>query len=224
MAGQLKKDINRLEPGNKVTLYTIDAQVIGAGIYRFHSHMQEGPIVWQGETYSPWPLTAKGFSASSSGKAASPTLTIANVDGKITPLIVFFDDLLGARFERRRTLVKFLDGRPDADPTEEFPTEIWKIGQKAHHNKNQISFNLTSPMDFKQQKLPACQIIANTCPWLYRGSDCGYNGPPVADQWDIITTDARQDMCSGSITGCGFRFGVDGTLRTGAFIAAGLTR
>lgn len=224
MAGQLKKDIQRLEIGARVTMYTIDATNIGAEIYRFHSHMQEGVIRWQGNDYNPWPVEARGFGASGSGKAASPTMTIANVDGKITPLILFFDDLLGARFERRRTLVKYLDDQPTADPTEEFPTEIWAINQKTSHNKNQVAFSLASPMDFKQKKLPGRQIQANQCPFRYRGTDCGYNGPAVADQWDIITTDASQDMCSGSVRGCEFRFGVDGELRTGAFPAAGLVR
>lgn len=224
MAGNIKEQVNRLEVGAKVTMYTIDATRIGGEVYRFHSHMQEGAIVWQGETYSPWPIEASGFSASGSGKAAAPTVKIANVEGKITPLIIFFDDLLGAKFERRRTLVKYLDGRPEADPTEEFPTEIWQISQKLSHDKNQIVFALSSPLDFKQQQLPAGTIMANQCPWRYRGADCGYNGPPVADQWDIITTDASIDMCSGSLKGCEFRFGVDGLLRTGAFPAAGLTR
>lgn len=224
MAGELKKEINTLEPDGKVTMYTIDAQSIGGEIYRFHAHATEGVIRWQGEDYHPWPMEAKGFGASGSGKATSPTITIANVDGKITPLIIFFDSLLGARFERRRTLAKFLDGRPEADPNEEFPTEIWTINQKTGHNKNQVIFNLSSPMDFKQRQLPGRQIMANQCPWRYRGTDCGYNGPPVADQWDIITTDADQDMCSGSVQGCKFRFGEDGELRTGAFPAAGLVR
>lgn len=224
MAGKIKEISAQLEPGAIVTMYTIDAESIGGEVYRFHSHRSEGPIVWQGETYHPWALKATGFGASGSGKATSPTLTIANVEGKITPLVVFFDDLRGARFERKRTLARFLDGRPEADPTEEYPTEIWRVNQKVSHNKNQIAFNLASPMDFKQRQLPARQIQANVCPWRYRGADCGYSGPPVADQWDIITTDASEDMCSGSLKGCRFRFGVNGELRTGAFPAAGLVR
>jgi lambda family phage minor tail protein L len=161
---------------------------------------------------------------SSSGKATSPTVTIANANGKLTALVVFFDDLLGARFERRQTLVKYLDGRPDADPTAEYPTEIWKVNQKTSHDKNLISFSLSSPMDFKNKQLPGRQIIANQCPWRYRGADCGYTGPPVADKWDIITTDADKDDCSKLVRGCKFRFGEEGQLRHGGFPAAGLVR
>lgn len=224
MAGKIKAQAAKLEPGAIVTLYTLDGSSIGAGVYRFHAHQQEGPIIWQGEQYDPWPMEAKGFAMSSSGKSQRPSVSIANVSGKITSLVVFFDDLLGARFERRRTLVKYLDGRPDADPTEEFPPEIWVINQKTGHTKNQINFELTSPLDFKQAQLPARQIIANQCGWRYRGEDCGYNGPPVADRWDIITTDADKDDCSKLVKGCRFRFGEDGELRHGGCPAAGLIR
>lgn len=224
MAGKIKGQTARLEPGAIVTLYTLDGTNIGAEVYRFHAHAQEGPIMWQGNQYDPWPMEAKGFAQNSSGKAQRPSVTIANVDGRITALVIFFDDLLGARFERRQTLVKFLDGRPDADPTEEFPTEVWVVNQKTGENKNQVSFELSSPLDFKQAQLPARQIIANQCPWLYRGVDCGYSGPPVADKWDIITTDADKDDCSKLVRGCKFRFGDDGTLRHGGFPAAGLIR
>lgn len=224
MAGQTKAIASRLEPGNRVTLYTLDGTNIGAEVYRFHSHMQEGPITWQGKVYDPWPIKATGFATTSSGKATTPRLEIANVNGKLTAIVIFFDDLIGAKFERRRTLVKFLDGRPDADPTEEFPTEVWTVNQKISMNKNAIVFELASPMDFKQAKLPARHIIANQCPWKYRGTDCGYTGGPVADKWDIITTDADKDDCSKLVKGCKFRFGEEGELRHGGFPAAGLIR
>jgi hypothetical protein len=32
--------------------------------------------------------------------------------------------------------------------------------------------------------LPRRQVIANVCQWVYRGGECGYTGPPVADADD----------------------------------------
>jgi hypothetical protein len=34
--------------------------------------------------------------------------------------------------------------------------------------------------------LPRRQIIANVCQWKYRGAECGYTGPPVADANDNL--------------------------------------
>ena len=44
---------------------------------------------------------------------------------------------------------------------------------------------------------------------------------PVATDDDIITTDAAQDRCSGTLKGCKFRFGENGQLRYGSFPTAG---
>lgn len=217
-------DSQLLEPGKVVTLYELDATAIGAEAYRFHSHLEEGPITFQGKVYDPWPIEATGFAMNGNGRSVTPSLTIANVNGAITALVLFFDDLLGATLIRRRTLAKYLDGQPEADPNEQFPQEIWIVNQRKGMDNKSVSFELISALDFRKQQLPGRQVIANLCPWRYRSTECGYTGGPVATRDDIITTDASQDDCSNLVRGCKFRFGEDGELSHGGFPAAGLIR
>src|SRR5690606_10256347 len=143
----LSSDVQRLEPGSVVTLYILDAEAIGAETYRFHSH-DAAAISFQGAQYDPWPLEASGFEMSGTGNP-SPKLRVGNVGGFITALCLQFDDLVGAKLTRKRTLAKYLDGAPDADPEEEFPPEIWFIEQKIGENSESVEFELASAMDFQ---------------------------------------------------------------------------
>lgn len=55
-------DIQKLEPGELVALYELDASEIGGDVLRFHGYAQ-GPIWWQGNEYSPWAIEATGHCA-----------------------------------------------------------------------------------------------------------------------------------------------------------------
>ncbi len=41
--------------------------------------------------------------------------------------------------------------------------------------------------------------------WTYRGDECGYHGPAVADEYDQPTSDITKDKCSKCLSGCKFR-------------------
>lgn len=217
----IRSDVQGFAPGDDVYLYELDAERIGAGTYLFHGHAYRQPIYFGGVKYDPWPITATGFSKQG-GKSAAPKLAIGNVEGVIGALVMAFDDLVGSQLTRRHTLSKYLDNGATPDPNEEYPREIWIVQQKVGHTKSSITFTLSSAIDFNGQELPGRQIIANMCPWGYRSADCGYNGPPVADEWDVITTDAARDKCGKHVSSCKLRFGEDGELSHGGFPAAGL--
>lgn len=224
----INADIQSLEPGALVELFEVDASALGAEIYRFHSQLVEGSIMFQGLEYGPWPVEASGFEMTGTAKQPIPTLTLGNISGFITSLCIYFSDLVGSKLTRRRTLSKYLDGMPDADPDEQFPPDVWYVERKALENSTKVQFELSSPLDFAGQQLPRGQIIANTCRWLtiggYRGPYCGYNGPPVATEFDVITSDATKDKCGGLVKSCKLRFGEHNELNYGSFAAAGLVR
>lgn len=227
----ITEDIQTLEPGALVELFELDATTIGAELYRFHGYERLGSIWWQGIEYTAWPIQASGFEMTSDAQQPNPSLLVGNVTGFISALCLGFDDLVGAKLTRHRTLGRYLDarnfvsGNPEADPEEEFPPDIWYVEQKLGEDKTQVEFSLSSPINLNNKQLPGRQIIANCCQWLsiggYRGPYCGYNGPPVATDDDIITTDASQDMCSGTLKGCKLRFGENEQLRYGSFPTAG---
>lgn len=221
-------DIQTLEPGSIFTGWILDATTIGGGIVRFHAHL-DGPLWWQGEEYSPWPIKAEGFELTGD-QQPMPKLSVGNVDGSITAMCMALDDMLGATLTRKRTLTRYLDavnfpgGNPDADPTEEFPPELWFIERKASETREVVEFELSSALNFQGVNLPRRLVLANNCPWQYRGPGCGYTGPPVATALDAPTSDPTQDRCGKRLASCKLRQWPDGVLNFGGFPAAGLVR
>ncbi|MFA1289984.1 phage minor tail protein L [Xanthomonas axonopodis pv. nakataecorchori] len=226
-------DIQTLEPGARVTLFELDATSLGADSLLFHPHLQSTPIVWQERLYTPWPVEASGFEVTSD-QQPTPRLRVGNVNGTIAALCLLFDDLVGARVVRRRTLTKYLDavnfagGNATADPNEHFADDIWLIERKVSEDNEVVEFELVSPADFAGAYLPGRQILAGLCGWIlrggYRGPYCGYNGPAVADADDQPTDDPARDVCGGRLGSCKLRFGVNNPLPYGGFPAAGLLR
>ena len=222
-------DIQTLEPGALIELWDLDATGIGGDVNRFHAHTQFESIWWQGNEYSPWPLEASGFSRESDSPS-TPKVQVGNVNGSISALCIYFDDLVGAKLTRRRTLGKFLDaqnfpdGNPTADPAEEMIPEVWYIERKSAESKKVVEFELSSALDFNGVQLPRRQIVSNLCTWRYRSTECGYTGPAVADSDNKPTSDASEDKCSKDLAGCKLRWGLDQPLPYGGFPAAGLLR
>lgn len=216
-------DVQTLEPGALIQLFEIDTVDLGGDLLRFHGYPSTGPITWQGVDYTPWPIQAEGFEITGEGQQPSPTLDVANVDGSIGAMAIYLDDLVGAKLTRHRTLAKYLDGMPEADPEQRFASDIWYIEQKTSHDKESITWEMRSALDLSDVFLPRRVIVANLCGWRYRGADCGYTGPSVADIDDNPTSDPGRDQCSKSVSGCKLRFG-NGPLPFGGFPSATLTR
>lgn len=160
-------DIQGLEPGEKVQLFELDASGIGGDYFRFHGY-QTGEIWWQGKEYSAWPIQAEGFARTGEAQQPAPVLTLGNVDGSISALCVYFDDLVGAKLFRHTTLGKYLDaknfpdGNPTADPNEAFPSELWYIEQKKAESNDVIQFELSSALDFNGRQT-ASQANCRQC-------------------------------------------------------------
>src|SRR5450830_1024916 len=106
----ITSDIQTLEPGAKVQLFTLDASNIAGGVVlHFHGYQQVGTITWQGVAYTAWPIQAEGFTKTSEGQQPAPKLSVGNVDGSISALCIQLDDLVGATLTRHVTLGKYLD-------------------------------------------------------------------------------------------------------------------
>jgi lambda family phage minor tail protein L len=152
-----------------------------ADIFYFTNQLKpdDTKIQWKGNIYEPIPIAAAGYEKSTTGQIAQPTLTVANVLGTFTQVINELDDLVGAKVTRRRTLGKYLDGEPDADPLQEFPIDVFYIERKTQENSMVISWQLASVLDLEGLKLPRRIITQNYCQWRYRGSECGFTGPAL---------------------------------------------
>ena len=188
------------------------------------------PIIWQGISYTAWPCQVEGIEADSTGQPTSPTLAVGNIDGSISSLCLFFDDLVQAKVVIRQTLSKYLDSanfkqaNPDADPTQEV-VETFYIDSKTQEDNQTITWQLSTPADVSGQIIPA-RLISGICEWAlrgeYRGADCGYTGPLKFDENDNPVDDPADDKCGGLLSSCKLRFGENEQLSFGAFPSASL--
>lgn len=224
---KLEAELQKLDMSFVVQLMIIHLSQMASGApdFYFHSGLNgiSQPVTWQGIVYEPYPAEYTGFEISGEGSAPRPSLSLANLSGAMTGLAGNYNDLIGVRVTRVMTFRRYLDavnfaeGNPEADPTVEFPRQVFEVGQKLAENPVFMQFSLNSPIDVEGVQLPRRQIVRNVCTWQYRGDGCFYNGPPVADEYDRITTDTTKDRCSKSLNGCRLRFGVNGILNYGSF-------
>ena len=141
-------------------------------------------IIWQGQVYEPFPISAIGFETTTRGTIPQPELTVANVLGTLAPITSAFDDLIGGKIIRRRTLSKYLDNGISPNPAEEFPLDIFYIERKTSETSLSITWQLSNKIDLEGLQLPRRVITQNYCLWKYRSSECSYVGPPIADDRD----------------------------------------
>jgi lambda family phage minor tail protein L len=233
MTSALSSEIQSLSPSAVIELFVLDASAIGGDIFRFHAgtNALRGKLIWQAKEYLPFPVQVSGFEFSGTGQLPRPKIVVANLTGVMTTLLLELDDLLGAKFTRKRTLAKFLDAanfpsgsNPTADPTAEFADDIFFVDRKISENRDIVEFELASSFDLQGVKLPRRQIIQNICPWKYRGAECGYTGSSSFDANDIPVGSIAQDTCGKRLSSCKARFGQNAELPFGGFPAAGLIR
>ena len=177
------KAITDLLPDTLIELYEVEVGP-GMGIKKFHAgKIIDKDIVFNGFTYTCLPIEADGFESKGDGTLARPRLVVGNPDGIISDMIKRQDDMVGNQFKRIRIFLKFLDavnfpendnpfGTPDPDAR--FDDDIYIFNRKVSENKYYVEFELISPLEVENYKLPARLMIANYCPWRYRGIGCRY--------------------------------------------------
>lgn len=229
----LSSDIQKLAPGALVDLFELDATGIGGTVVRFHAGVNGlgNDVVWQGNTYTRFPIEAEGFEWNGKGTLPRPKLRVANITGLIGALARELDDLVGAKVTRRRTFVKYLDAvnfsggvNPTADPNAHFTDEVYFVERKAAENSVFLEFELAAAFDVQGVMLPRRQVVQNVCTWRYRGAECGYAGGAVANRNDQATTVLADDACGKRLASCKLRFGEYAELPYGGFPAVGLLR
>ena len=175
-------EVQKINPSAIIELFTLqlDNSLHGATtIYRFHSGSNlnaNGEIVWAGNSYQRFPIEATGF-AYQRGQIPRPKLVISNALGTISAILQLVNlttvgnDLTGATLTRIRTLVKFIDAanfssgtNATADPTAEFPREVYFVDRKSTENRELVEFELAAPTDLVGMKIPKRQCTRKLFP------------------------------------------------------------
>lgn len=206
------KEVQSLSPSALIELFELDLTSVDSDVLYFHAGTNgvSQNVVWQGQEYVALPIEAEGFDIVTKGTLPRPKIRIANIDGLFSAEVSAHNDLVGCKVTRRRTFARFLDavnfpsGNPEADPTQHFADDLWYVDQKVSENRHMIEWELASVFDLEGVMLPGRQVIQNTCPWRYRGSDCGWVGGYFnkSDQ----PCAAADDFCSKRLSGCRARF------------------
>ncbi|HHN9026274.1 phage minor tail protein L [Escherichia coli] len=99
--------------------------------------------------------------------------------------------------------------------------DVEVIEQKTLETHEVVEFELSSVFDLMGVQLPYRQIIKNTCPWRYRGPECGYTGP-YFDKNNQQTTMSGADCCTKRYDSCNARrnYFANGVIHFGGFIGA----
>ncbi len=245
-------DYQSLEPGNKVRLIEVDGSTFGVDdVLRFHAYnlphteeeitaaggdeskLKAKSIWWQGEEYGAWPYQIEGREASTDGNSAQPTLTVADIDSKITALCLAYDDMLQAKVTIHDTLAQYLDaanypeGNPTADPQQE-KLKVFYIDAKDSETHEVVAFKLSSPMDLQGLMIPTRQLHS-LCTWCIRnkyrsGDGCDYAGTRYFDKHNNPVDDPSLDECPGTLTACKLRHGESNELPFGGFPGTSLIR
>ncbi|MDG9785847.1 phage minor tail protein L [Acinetobacter johnsonii] len=204
-----------------------EAQLIGEVFESGENKVWMRNIIWQGETFEPMALEVSGLEMRSDGKASAPTLSMANnvggIQGAISAYCLQFGDFAGAKLKVITTLAKYLDaenfsaGNATANPSEK-REQIWFIEQKTSENSQQVTFELSNPVDFEGLKIPTRQI-SNYCNWEYRSEECGYIGSAMFTEKDEPTDNPALDRCNYRTSGCRCR---ENELHFGGFPASSM--
>lgn len=181
-------------------------------------------IAYQGTSYHAVPCETEGFEYNSGGTLPRPKIRVSNVGGIISNLIYNYNNLIGAKLTRKRTLEMYLDGQPQADPSAYFPDDIWYVERKTAEitfgEKPYVEWELSSILDLEGKTFPGRIISQNVCLWRYRSAECSYAGGAVADENDNPVSSLAADICGKRVSSCKLRFGSNAELPYGGFPGA----
>ncbi len=193
-----------------------------------------GPVLWQGNIYSPFAATASGFETNSQ-KPSTPKIRVSNAGNIFGAVVVSLGDLCGATFTRYRTFSNFLDGQPNANANAMFPPDVYTIQRKSVHCQEYIEWELSAPTDQEQVVLPRRVVLKYTCTQRYRvwngttfdytNVECPFNGSQNGNLYFDATgaqqSDPSLDVCGRLDADCRLRFPSPQPLPTWAFPGVG---
>ena len=215
---KIKRELHSLEPSAIIELFQLrlTAAVNGVNlVYYYHAGTNElsQDLVFGGITYSAVPIEVDGFEVTTKGTLPRPRMKIANADGGISALLLSYNPLQ-AEVRRIRTCKKFLDAvnfqggtNPTADPTAMFNGgyESWYIDRVSAENPELVEFELIGKLDLTNLRLPGRQVVEH-CPWIYKGSECGYKPGKMFNLQNQQVTNAADDQCAKNLRACELRF------------------
>lgn len=228
-----------LNPSSLITLYELDCSSIGAGIYHFCSEKEVGgsSISFNNVFYQQIDLKAEGFEWTSDGTLPRPKLSVSTINSTFYSLVVATTGAQGCVLKRTRTFAKFLDSGEYGSQHLSFPVDVYIIDRILSFTKNSIEWELITPMDIPNAKIPSRLAMRDLCPWIYRSYNkdtdtfeydntsnaCPYTGDRYSDNLGMPCTKDK-DSCGHRLSDCVYRHGTARALPFGGFVGLAQNR
>lgn len=170
-----------------VDLYILDLSNWGITIPRRYANQvwpDNTPIRWGGNEYEPAAIQLSGQQASTD-TTLQAKLSIGNVDGIPSTLLLNYDDLRGAKITWIQTKAKHLDQGNDPDPDARIDYATFTVQRVSTENELVVELDLSYGEDLVNLVLPQQFLSATVCIHFYReGSDqCPFSGAAVSDAY-----------------------------------------
>lgn len=205
--------------GSIVTLYQIDTAIYGGGLIYLTPIVDElrNEVVFNGNTYTPFPIDAQGFQMSS-GKAPRPTVGLSNLQALLVGGINQYRGLQNCPFIRIRVRRSELDDQNPNITTDFVNYDKYYINQMTRQTAVYVEFELITALELaNRQQFPRNQMV-NYCNLIYRKwnattssfdissvNPCPYAGTQYFDEFNQVVRQSL-DRCSKTVTGCELRF------------------
>ncbi len=209
-------DVHSASLGEEIELFQVDPRPIdpAASVMYFCSSIKTtGAVKWRNAAgtgwvdYTPIPIEAEGFQATAQGTLPRPRLRISNIPslgslvGPLFSTLQQYQDLIGAKVTRYRTLGKYLYGGAAADYHAHWPPDTYVICQKTAQNPLYVEWELAPYFDAHGIRLPKRLILRDVCQLRYRIWDA------TTSAWIYDTTENACPLQTRLLTPDGNSFG-----------------
>ena len=189
-----------------------------------------------GVIFFPWPIESSGWEINATGRLPRPKFAVANTNSFFTPIVDSNNSLKGAEVRRIVTYEKFLDGQPEADPTQHNPIDVYQINRISAAGRindiEAIQWELRTAPDRPNVRLPKIQAIKGPCQFSYRtfngtefvNGSCPYRGTRYFDEDNNALPSEMGDECAQSVEACVLRHGEGVKIPYMGFISVGDVR
>ena len=177
-----------------------------------------GAVEFGGESYTAFPVAAKGFAWNADGPPAHPQLELSNLSRMFDGL-VDSDGLRGREVRRIITLADQLDAPHGSGGGACFPPERWVIDRVARLDNRVLRLELAAEASLENRRFPERVMLRDMCQHRYRRWDpvtrrfdysaatCPYVSHSYFTAEGRVTYRPAEDSCSLTLgEGCRKRF------------------
>jgi lambda family phage minor tail protein L len=171
----IREQITKPNIGAFVDLFHVDLNPIGVATEFYFTPSSRTPILFNGETYNPFPIELGGADRNVTGAPSRVTMKVSNVNQMVAAAVITYGDMVGGHVTYTRTLENFLDGAEDGGTSQSFPVQRYIILQKSAFSQQSIEFTLGTELDRPGLMLPRRQCLKTNvgkgglwCPGMIR--------------------------------------------------------